>query len=75
MRQPGLTPYQHAVAVMHRHEDALLHVPGVVGVGVGGGPCIQVLVRADDPGTRRQLPAVLDGVRVVTEVIGDIVAM
>lgn len=63
--------------VRARHETALMAVPGVVGVGIGGSaddPVIVILVESLTPALSRALPRLLDGFPVRVEVSGDVTA-
>ena len=63
--------------ILEQHQDELMAVPGVVGVGVGeraGVPVILVMLQAADPELKRRLPSRLDGFDVELEVTGEIVA-
>jgi len=70
---PGL---ERAIEVKERHEKVLLGVTGVVGVAVGlnGDNRPSVIIFTETPGVRG-LPASLDGVPVVAQVSGKIVAL
>ena len=62
-------PVEHASEVKARHEDALLQIPGVVGVGVGlasdgSGPVIQVYVAEATDRILRDVPGRLEDVGV-----------
>jgi hypothetical protein len=60
---------------LREHTDALMAVPGVVGVAQGllrGKPCIRVFVAADTPELRRRIPRTLEGYPVVVEASGEI---
>jgi hypothetical protein len=55
--------------VKARHEEALLQIPGVVGVGVGLSPdtgeaVIQVYTAGPMPQTGQAIPPALEGIRV-----------
>ncbi len=54
-----------------RHEAGLLQVPGVVGVGVGRGPAIEVYLANENAEARRQVPPQLDGLPVRVIVTGE----
>jgi hypothetical protein len=57
------------------HRDALLALPGVVGVAVAvcdGEPCIKVLLADASAEARNRIPARLEEYRVVSEVTGTI---
>lgn len=56
-----------ARAVLARHRDTLMAVPGVVGTALGlceGEYCIKVLVEARSPIIEKRIPSELEGVRV-----------
>jgi hypothetical protein len=63
-----------------RHEDAVLAIQGVLGLGVGaseqtpGEAAVEVYVARDTSAVRRQLPRWLDGVGVKVVETGEIVA-
>lgn len=66
--------------VKERHENRLLSIPGVVGLGVGisdrvsGQPVIEIYVKQATDALRGSLPAALDGVQVKIVETGEIVA-
>ncbi len=60
-----------AAAAKGRHEEALLRMPDVVGVGVGRGGAIEVYLARDNAQSRAQIPAQLDGVPVRVVVTGE----
>jgi hypothetical protein len=54
-------------AVLARHTDSLMTIPGVIGVGEGrqdGAPTIEILVVRHTAELRRRLPPSLEGYRV-----------
>lgn len=56
-----------ARAVLARHRDTLMALPGVVGTGIGlceGEPCIHVLVEQSSRAVEARIPDRLEGVRV-----------
>jgi hypothetical protein len=65
-----------AIKAQNRHADALMRLPGVVGTAVGrarnGRPAIRVFVTSRQT---REVPTQLDGIPVVTEVTGLIMAL
>jgi hypothetical protein len=66
-----------AAAVLERHQDRLMSIPGVEGVGIGGSedsPVIVVMVRKGGADIRKKLPARLEGYPVKVEVTGEITA-
>jgi hypothetical protein len=68
---------QAVMEVQDRHTDRLLGIPGIVGIAItilpDGQPALKVLTR--DRAAARALPASLDGIPVVVEVVGDIRAL
>jgi hypothetical protein len=63
---------------LERHAPALVALPGVVGVGEGqadGRPCITVYVAEETAGVEGQIPAELEGWRVVIRKSGHIRAL
>ena len=59
------------------HGDAIMSVPGVVGVGeteVDGEPAVMVMVAEDSPAVRAALPETVAGYPVVIDVTGEIMA-
>ena len=60
-----------ATAAKGRHEQALLHIPDVAGVGVGRGGAIEVYLARDNAQSRARIPAQLDGVPVRVVVTGE----
>ncbi len=65
--------------VMNRHEDRIMGLKNVVGIGIGeketGVPCILVFVGRRDPETERSIPRELDGYPVKIEEIGEVRAL
>lgn len=60
--------------VQERHEDELMAVPGVVGVGIGerqSAPALLVMVSERTPEVER-IPREIEGVPIVIEVVGEI---
>ena len=69
--------YQEILEVMNRHEDELMAINGVVGVGIGecnGLPCIVVYLEDDSEELRSRIPEWVEGFPVTTEVTGPIEA-
>lgn len=68
---------QAVMEVQDRHTDRLLRIPGIVGTAItilpDGQPALKVLTR--NRAAARALPAFLDGIPVVVEVVGDIRAL
>src|SRR5207245_4617705 len=63
--------------VLAAHQDSLLALPGVVGVGVGecrGAPCLIVMAAWRTSQLERRLPATLEGYPVLLRVTGVITA-
>jgi hypothetical protein len=66
--------------IKQRHENRILDIPGVVGMGVGlsdrasGQAALEIYVTRHTELLRRALPASLDGVEVKTMETGEIVA-
>ncbi len=64
--------------VLKEHTDALMAIPGVVGVGQGlcdGKDCIKVFVIEMTPELEQKIPKVLDGYPVEVEVTGEFKAL
>lgn len=64
-------------ALLERHTERLMALPGVVGVGEGsceGASCILVLVVKRTPELEKQIPSQLEGVPVSIKVTGEIIA-
>ncbi len=73
-------PKRDINAVLAAHDKELLAIQGVVGVYVGtlknrGTPCLKVMLVHKNPETERQIPPVIEGYPVVTEVTGEIRAL
>lgn len=70
---------EHAVKVKNRHEQNMLQIDGVVGIGVGlsgtEAPAIKIYLKEDRPETRSRIPAALDDVPVQVVVTGAIEAI
>jgi hypothetical protein len=61
--------------VIKEHSEALMSVPGVVGVGQGlcdNIPCIKVYVNNSSTELDNKIPALLDSYKVSIEVIGEL---
>lgn len=57
------------------HQDRLMAIPGVTGIGIGenaGRPVIVVMVATLTPEVRAQVPSQLEGFEVQLETSGDI---
>ena len=66
-------PTKPIKATLKAHTDALMAIPGVVGVGqglLGDTPCIKVFVVEKTSALQQQIPQVLDGHPVVIEQTG-----
>jgi hypothetical protein len=69
--------YQEILEVKSRHEDELMAINGVVGVGVGerdGSFCIVVYLEEDSEELKSRIPEWVEGFPVTTEVTGPIEA-
>lgn len=67
-----------AEMALERHQDRLMSIPGVVGVGIGGSedsPMIVVMVRKGGNDIRKKIPARIEGHPVKVEVTGEIKAL
>jgi hypothetical protein len=63
--------------VLAKHEERLMAIPGVEGVGIGesaGSPVIIVMVRRGATDMAQKLPSELGGYPVRVEVSGEVVA-
>lgn len=73
---PDDAPRSRARAVKERHEQRLLDLPGVEGVGLaerGGAEAILLYLR--DEASRSGVPTQIDGVQVACEITGPIAAL
>lgn len=64
-------------AVLDKHHDEIMAIPGVVGVGIGsknGTSAIVIMVEELTPLLKTKLPQSLDGVPVAIEQSGEIIA-
>lgn len=65
--------------VKEKYVDALMKIPGVVGVYVGETeekyPCIKVMIREETDSTKKYIPKELEGFPVIIEVTGEIKPM
>lgn len=64
-----------AEAALKKHQDRLMSIPGVEGVGIGGSedsPLIVVMVRKGGADIRKKIPAHIEGYPVKVEVTGEI---
>lgn len=71
------SPLRDINAVLADHDDALMAIPGVVGVyvglaGDGRTPCLKVMVARKDAALEQAIPNELEGYPVITEVTGEI---
>lgn len=61
--------------VVAKHEDELMSIPGVAGIGVSesaGQPVITIMVNQLTPELKARLPTNLDGVPTTIDVVGDV---
>jgi hypothetical protein len=73
------SPANDIGAVLDAHQEELMRLPGVVGVGIGqdeatGKPIILVLMAKPSPDLEKTLPQKLDGYSVKPLVVGEIKA-
>lgn len=73
----SFAPRRDINAVLAAHDQALMALPGVVGVYVGlhedgRTPCLKVMLARQTPENRHAIPRQLEGYPVVTEVSGRI---
>jgi hypothetical protein len=73
------SPANDIGAVLDEHQEELMRLPGVVGVGIGqdettGEPIIVVLLAEPAPDLEKALPQKLDGYPVKPRVVGEIKA-
>jgi hypothetical protein len=73
------SPANDIGAVLDEHQEELMRLPGVVGVGIGqdgmtGEPIILVLMAEPAPDLEKALPQKLDGYSVKPLVVGEIKA-
>ena len=69
--------YREILEVKNRHEDELMAISGVAGVGIGesnGLPCIVVYLEDDSSELESRIPEWVEGFPVTTEVTGPIEA-
>lgn len=74
-QRQGRTTVTPIDAVLKRHTDRLMSLPGVVGTAIGAcekNPCIKVLVVKTSPALVKQIPPMLEGYPVVIEETGEI---
>jgi hypothetical protein len=67
-------PTEPIEATLRAHTDALMAIPGVVGVGqglLGETPCIKVFVVGKTSALQQKIPRALDGHPVVVEQTGE----
>lgn len=79
---PGVSARRMAAdsiqAVLQRHTDSLMSVPGVVGTAIGqcqGRPCIKVYVARKTPQLLERIPSSLEGFPLAVEETGEIRAL
>jgi len=70
-------PRRDINAVLRDHEKELLAIKNVVGIYVGldedeRTPCLHVMLRQDEPETRKAIPSAIEGYRVLVEITGKI---
>jgi len=73
----GQEDAMNAEAALDKHQDRLMAIPGVAGVGLGGSeddPSIVVMVTRGGRDIKDQLPSSLEGYPVRIEVTGEITA-
>jgi len=61
--------------VQKKHQDRIMDLPGVVGIGIGavnGEPVIKVLAKKKTKELKQQIPKTLDGYTVYIEETGEI---
>ena len=61
--------------VFASHQEALMSIPGVVGVGIGeieNSPAIVVMLREGTPELMARLPSRLGGFPVKVDIVGDV---
>jgi hypothetical protein len=73
--KPAQGPLRDINAVLADHDQALMALPGVVGVCVGllpddKTPCLKVMLARPDPSLEKRLPRSLEGYPVAVEVTG-----
>jgi hypothetical protein len=73
------SPTRDINAVLATHDKELLAIPDVVGVYVGtiGNErqlCLKVMLARANPESKRKIPRMIEGYRVVTEVTGEVEA-
>src|SRR5688572_137344 len=71
------SPKRDINAVLRDHDDKLLAIPGVVGIYIavledGTTPCLKVMLARKTPETERDIPKILEGYPVISEVTGEI---
>jgi hypothetical protein len=74
--EKGKNLVQHGAieAVLERHNDQLMSLPGVVGTAVGKcaeRPCIKILAVKKTPELLKRVPQMLEGFPVVVEETGE----
>ena len=77
-RESEMEPQTTIEAVLERHRDRLMAIPGVVGTGVGdctGKRCIKLFVMKRTPELSAAVPASLEGFSVAVEEVGEIRAL
>jgi hypothetical protein len=70
--------FRRLKSIQSRHEDEIMAIPGVVGIGIGRGAAdglaFKVLVAVRTPAIEAAVPDDIEGVPVDVEEIGEIVA-
>jgi hypothetical protein len=73
--KPRKTALDKAIAAKNKHENAVMAIDGVVGVGVGrlkeNQPVVQVYLKSDSGQTRKKIPKTVDDVPVQVVVTGE----
>jgi len=69
-------PVSEVASVLRRHEARLMAIPGVKSVGEGRGPLGEPAIEVGiaHPGVAQAVPPTLDGVELVTRVVGEVEA-
>ena len=72
MSKPTITEVQK------KHQNSIMSIPGVVGMGIGaenGNQVIKIMVKRKTPELIQKVPAELDGFKVIIEEVGEIKAL
>lgn len=73
-----LMPEKTIEAVLKKHTDTLMSLPGVVGTAQGdcaGKPCIKVFVAKKTSDLLKQIPSTIEGYKVEVQETGEIKAL